>query len=77
MLEASERDEDVVAIHLPNWVFKNPFYVGAGTEMRTQYGCVMQVICLVYMATRSMETVMTRPGTEMRTQYLPAQFPMT
>ena len=33
MLEVSEREEGVVA----HWVFKNLLWVGADTEMRTQY----------------------------------------
>ena len=38
LLEVSEREEGVVAIHTPtHWVFKNPLWVGDSTEMRTQY----------------------------------------
>ena len=40
MLEDSEREEGVVAIHLPIWAFKKnkkQLWIRAGTEMRTQY----------------------------------------
>ena len=33
LLEVSEKEEGVVALHLPIWVFINPLWVGAGTEM--------------------------------------------
>ena len=38
-LEVSEREEDVVALHLPNSIglLKKTLWVGTGTEMRTQY----------------------------------------
>ena len=37
MLEVSEREESVVALHLPIGPLKHLLWVGAGTEMRTQY----------------------------------------
>ena len=36
LLEVREREEGVVALHLPDGPYKNPLLVGAGTEMRTQ-----------------------------------------
>ena len=35
--EVSERVEGVVALHLPIRLFKNPFWVGASTEMPLQH----------------------------------------
>ena len=35
MLEVIEREEGVVALHLPIEPLKNTVWVGAGTEMRT------------------------------------------
>ena len=37
LLVVDEREEVVVALHLPTGPLKNLLWVGAGTEMRTQY----------------------------------------
>ena len=37
LLEVSEKEEALVALHLPIGPLKKPLWVGAGNEMRTQY----------------------------------------
>ena len=37
MLEVSEKEEGLVALHLHIEPLKNPLWVGAGTKMRAKY----------------------------------------
>ena len=37
MLEVSDKEEGIMGLKLPIEPFKNPLWVGAGSEMRTQY----------------------------------------
>ena len=37
LLEVIEKEEGVVALHLPSGPLKRAFWVGTSTEMRTQY----------------------------------------